>query len=130
MPGVRQWRINTNIYFAAVSGTFQLHSHCLLLHLHHMTPYMYECPSIQLEQPEYSKNAVRTTRIQQVGCVTKKITIRFSMRITRNEKYSHWEYESFEHVQTFVLACQSYTDEKNTVRIDCHCHCHCQNDQE
>ncbi len=32
--------------------------------------------------------------------------------------------------KTYVLACRSYTDEKNTIWIDCHCHCHCQNDQE
>ncbi len=29
--------------------------------------------------------------------------------------------------KTFVLTWWSYTQEKNTVRIDCHCHCHCQN---
>ncbi len=32
--------------------------------------------------------------------------------------------------RTFMLACRSYTDEKNTFQIDCHCHCYCQNDQE
>ncbi len=57
----------------------------------------------------------------------------FSIRITRNKKYLHWEHESLNMFKTFVLGCRSYTDEKNTIRIDCHCHfchCHCQNDQE
>ncbi len=39
--------------------------------------YMYEWPSIQLEQPEYSKNTVRMIRIQNVNCATNTITTHF-----------------------------------------------------
>ncbi len=41
------------------------------------------------------------------------------MRITRNEKYSHWEHESFEHVQNFCAGLPKLdTDEKYTIRTD------------
>ncbi len=38
--------------------------------------------------------------------------------ITRNEKYSSWEDDSFEQFKTFVLARRSDTDEKYTIQIN------------
>ncbi len=61
-PGVRQRRINsnmnTNIYFAAVSGTFHLHSHCLLVNSHD-APVSPTCTNDIV----YSKNNQNTVRI-------------------------------------------------------------------
>ncbi len=39
--------------------------------------------SIQLEQPEYSKNRVGMTRIQQIGCVI--VIVIVIARMTRND---------------------------------------------
>ncbi len=59
---------------------------------------MYEWHSILLEQPEYSKNNQNTAS----RMCDKEDNFTFLMRITSNEKYSHWENESFEHFKTFV----------------------------
>ncbi len=70
------------------------------------------------------------TRIQHVKLCDKEDNYTFSMRITTNEKYLCWAllagYMKYLNMfKTFVPTCQSYTDEKNNVHIDCHCHCHC-----
>ncbi len=72
---------------------------------------MYKRCSIQLEQPEYSKNNQNTA--SRMSEKEEKYT--FSMRITKNEKYLHWEHERFEHFKTFVLACGNTMDEKYTI---------------
>ncbi len=46
--GWRQRRINTNIYFAAVSGTFQIDSHCLLVRTHTCWVYTFSCLSREI----------------------------------------------------------------------------------
>ncbi len=57
------------------------------------------CGSIQLEQPEYSKNDQNTTiRLSD------KEENHFSLCITRNENYSTWEHKCFEQFKTFMLA--------------------------
>ncbi len=41
------------------------------------------------------------------------------MRITRNEKYSHWEHKSFKHVQNFRAGLLNlHRHEKYTIWID------------
>ncbi len=69
---------------------------------------MYERHSIELEQPEYSKNDQNTAS----RLCDKEENYTFSMRITKNENYSSWEHKRFEQLKTFVLACGSDTDEK------------------
>ncbi len=58
---------------------------------------MYKWPSIQLEQPEYSKNDYNTAH----KLCDKDDNYTFSMCISRNENYSHWVHKFFEHVQNF-----------------------------
>ncbi len=54
------------------------------------------------------------TRIQYVSCAINTITIRLS----KNEIYSHWLNKVFEHVQNFHTRLLTYAHEKNTIRMD------------
>ncbi len=83
------------------------------------------CEILHVRMMQYT---VRMTRIQHIGCVTKKITIRFQCTYPGMKCICIGNTKVLNMFKTFMLACQSYTDEKNTIQIDCHCHCHCQND--
>ncbi len=65
---------------------------------------MYEWCIIQLEQPEYNKNDQNTAS----RLCDKEENYTFSMRIARNENYSSWEQERFEHVQNFRACLPKY----------------------
>ncbi len=75
----------------AHSSGIRLIWQCLLV-----KSYMYERCSMQLEQPEYSN--VKTNQNTAGRLCDKEENYTFTMCITRNEKYLHWEHESFEHV--------------------------------
>ncbi len=102
-------------------NTFRMDCHC---HCHCQNDQEWSPIQTRMDNSSSFSSIFSTVRLGHKLC-NKEDNYTFSMHITRNEKYSHWEQESIEHVQTFCAGLPIVI-----VIADCHCHCHCQNDQE